>query len=262
VSKNKGKFGRARPEIAKTDEFLTGMDRLVNALKPHAVKIGVGIAAIAILSIGYAAYSGHTKRKDARATVYYAEAVRLASLPIREAPLEPRTTEPDVVTSFPNREAQVSAALSKLEALQDRHGSSGVARQALLLHADLLMDAGRHDEAARIYSDYARSDGQPMLRLLAREGFAYALEARALATEDAAARQEGLAAALEAFVAMQPEAEGPMHDRALYHQGRLLAALGRRDEALETYRKVLELASAELRPTIEQRLAALDAEPR
>jgi TolA-binding protein len=81
-----------------------------------------------------------------------------------------------------------------------------------------------------------------------------------MAEKDAKARQAGLEKTLQAFRDMQPQADGPRHDEALYHQARILAELGRKEEA----RKLLEQIrtdhpNSSLRQDIEMRLPALRA---
>ena len=101
-----------------------------------------------------------------------------------------------------------------------------------LLRARQLMVLKRFDEAAAAFGEVSRSADLPEpVRLSAREGVGYALEAKAEATEDVAARKQALESALKAFVDMQPADDGQRRDWSMYHQGRVLATLGRADEA-------------------------------
>lgn len=93
----------------------------------------------------------------------------------------------------------------------------------------------------------------------ALEGVGYALEAKAMANEEASARQSGLEAALRAFTDLQPSEGGPMRDYALYHQGRVLVAMGKQDEGVAKFRQLLsELPDSGLTTTVEGRLDSLD----
>jgi len=87
--------------------------------------------------------------------------------------------------------------------------------------------------------------------VVAREGVGYTLEAKG-----------ELDAALEAFRAMQPDEGGPRREYALYHEGRILSAQGKKDEAKAAFEKALEKAkevTSTLQPMIEVRLAQVDA---
>ena len=95
--------------------------------------------------------------------------------------------------------------------------------------------------------------------MLAREGLGLALEMKAVAEKEPAARQKGLEEALAAFQAMQPDDKGPRHAFALYHQGRMLGLLGKRADAKATLEKAKEAGKdiAELPELIDERLASL-----
>jgi acetyl-CoA carboxylase carboxyltransferase component len=101
-------------------------------------------------------------------------------------------------------------------------------------------------------------EAEKSLRILAREGLGYALEAHAIEAADVPARKAGLEAALDAFAAIQPEDDGLYRDYALYHQARVLAVLDRRDEAVARYHEVLDkLPQSPLTQEINNRLAVL-----
>src|SRR4029079_7824685 len=102
--------------------------------------------------------------------------------------------------------------------------------------------------------------GNTLDAVLAREGLGIALEMKAEKEKDAAARQKGLEEALAAFQAMQPDEKGPRYAYALYHQGRILALLGKNAEAKEKLEKAKELGKdTKLPELIDERLASLGA---
>jgi predicted RNA polymerase sigma factor len=78
--------------------------------------------------------------------------------------------------------------------------------------------------------------------------------------KDAGARQKGLEEALAVFQSMQPDDKGPRHAYALYHQGRILALLGKTAEAKARLEKAKELGKdTTLAELIDERLAGLGA---
>ena len=109
------------------------------------------------------------------------------------------------------------------------------------------------------------SEDKGIQGVLAREGLGIALEAKAAAEKDAAARGKLLEEALASYQRMQPDEKGPRYIYAIYHQGRLQAALGKSAEAKTLFEKANELLAAghselrELRELISKRLAALGA---
>ena len=261
MAKNKGKFGKAKSQVEETDEFVSGMQRLGNKLKPHAMRIGLLIAGVAIALIAYGIYSWYSERKATAATAQFVSAAEHASGAIVEPDDDatPEPSEEDVRPRFKSAKERADATLSALDALGSEYGATGVSKESLLMRANTLLDLGSYDEAAALYDEYAKSGNIAELKLVAREGIGYALEEKALATEDPKARQSVLEEALAAFANVQPKEDGARHDHALFHQGRLLAVLDRKQEAKEMYEKVLALDDSVLKLEVENRLAELEA---
>lgn len=124
--------------------------------------------------------------------------------------------------------------------------------------ASMLVQAGNLDEAITEYRKHTK--GKTLDAVLAREGLGIAIEMKAEQEKDAAARQKGLEEALAAFQAMQPDEKGPRYAYALYHQGRILALLGKNAEAKTQFEKAKELGGDTGLPSlIDERLAGLGA---
>jgi tetratricopeptide (TPR) repeat protein len=244
VAKNKGKFGKGKSEIEETDEFVSGVGRLAQKLKPHALRLTLLVVTVALVMVGFAAYNWYGERKAAAATNAYAKVAALAQTPVVEGTEEePAVTEKDVdgnVLSFASKQERAEAALAAAAALRSEYGSRGPIESVRMVTANQLLVLGRYDEAASEFSAYAQSStALPGLRLVALEGVGYALEAKAAAIEDANARQGGLEAALEAFKNMQTKKDGPKYDQSLYHQARILTVLNRQDEAVAMFKQIL-----------------------
>ena len=265
--KNKGKFGRGKnTEIPETDEFISGVDRILRALKPHALRIGIFFGVVAVIVVSFTVWKWWGQRKASAATAMYAQAVALAQVPVQKEPPEGiEKLPPDprgLPTHFTTRADRAKAVLAEIEELQSEYGSTGVAKQGGLMAADALFELGKYAEAAEHYRAYIDHGGPDDLVITAREGLAYALEGQAMAAKDAAARQAALEKALGAFEAMQPKADGARRDEALFHQARVLASLGRTDDAVKRFEQVLaDHPSSTLKEDVELRLLALHAGP-
>jgi tetratricopeptide (TPR) repeat protein len=266
VPKNKGKMASARTTstaVAQPDQFVSGVGRVAETLKPHVRSlIGLGIA-LAVVLIGYSVWNWQKSRKLTEATEHYHRALLIHEVPLA-SDLDPAgvaATSDDIrklPARYPDARARAEATLVALDELA-RHDAGGVAREARLLRANVLAELGRFDDAAALYKAYAADATVPALKLDAQEGLGYALERKAAAEKDAAARQQGLEAALAAFAGIKAE-DTDGKALALFHQGRILAVLGRTDEA----RKKLEEAKGAkpgpaLLDDVEIRLQALDA---
>ena len=247
---------KPRSAAEEPDEFIAGVNRWANALRPHAVKIAVVVGLAALLLIGWAIYNWMQQRRAARWGDAYVELISTSNSPVTEPPETdggvPDEPDPD---SYPSLESRAKAVL---EAADKIDGAGGVTAATELLRARQLMVLKKYDEAAKAYAQVAASDLPAPVVLAGREGVGYAYEAKAETLEDSAKRQEALERALEAFREMQPAEDGPRRDWALYHQARVLATLGRAEEARELYQKVLTtMPDSDLKLEIETRMIAL-----
>lgn len=266
MPKNKGKFGQGKADPAATepDEFISGVDRVLRALKPHAMRLAIFFGVIAVVVVSFTVYKWWGQRKASGATALYARAVALGSVPITETPPEPNAKMPpdprNLPDHFKSRADRALAVLAAVEELQSEYGGTEVARQADIIAADSLLEAGKYGDAGDRYQKYIDHGGPKEIVTAAREGYGYALEGMAEAEKDPKAQQAGLEKALEAFDAMQPDAAGEGRDEALFHQARVLAELGRNDEAVKRFEQILaDHPDSGLKPDVEMRLVALGA---
>lgn len=255
--------------VDQPDEFVQGVATLGDRLRPHAKKIAVGAGLVAAGLITWQVLAWMEEREEQAATTAYVKAMAVVKAPVVEEESagavngEEPTAEvatPTTEVTFETREAWRTAAITALQELKKEHGEQTLARFPGLHKAKLLLESDQYDAAKAAYEDYAAQSEIPeVMRLYALEGIGYSLEAKALASEDPSERQAGLEAALAAFAAMQPNESAPLRDYSLYHQGRLLVALGKVDEGSEMFRKVLEQApDSRLTETVENRLAMLE----
>lgn len=268
--KNKGNFGQGKPAIEPQDEFVSGVEKVANKLRPRARAILVVAGGIFVLLAAWLAYQHVSERAQAQATRLYDEALDLSQRPVNppaEEPAgkdgEPAAAEPAAdadAEEFKSYDARAAAVLAKLEKLQAEHGSTATAKSARLLQARTLYDLGRHQDAAEMYRAILADPPMPDVEWVAREGLGYAQEAAALASEDGSARQAALQQALETFRQIQSKDDGPHRDYALYHEARILAMLDQKTEAIGALQKALEVAPESLLTNdIKQRLAQLEA---
>ena len=259
MAKNKGTHGRGKEVEQEPDEFVQRVTSFGDIIQPHIKKlVAVGVVALLALSAWkFMNWRGQEAAKSA--TTAYMGAMKIVEAPVigeDDPPLPPSPVERlSFATEKEHREASL-AALAKMSA----HSGIPLASLAGPRQAKILLDTGKYDEAMAAYQKFAKSSAPELLRMTALEGVAYCQEAKALANEDASASQAGLETALQSFANLQPTVGGPMRDYSLYHQGRLLVAMGRIDEGKAKYKQVLsEEPDSPLKVTIESRLDNLDA---
>lgn len=226
-----------------------GGESLIDRLLPHVKQIVVGFIVVAAIGSGIAAVGWFRHRKEISNTEKLDKVLEVALHPIRGKDEKPDPKTP----SFANAKERGAAVLDAI-VKQGAEVPGGAFR------AGQLLDSGKIDDAIAEYRK--GSAAKTVEGLLCREGLGLALEAKAAAENDAAARQKGLEEALVAFTAMQPDEAGPRRAYALYHQGRLQALLGKRAEAKALFEKAKTTnkdADHEIADLIEKRLAGLGA---
>ncbi|HVV86599.1 MAG TPA: tetratricopeptide repeat protein [Kofleriaceae bacterium] len=226
-----------------------GGESLVDRLLPHAKKIGLTLLGAALLVTAVVGWRVIRRHKEERATKKVVAALDLVDRPVR---YDDGLSMPPM----PDEETFASEA-EKTQAVADAMKQTGSARGVTaLVEADVLLRGGKLDEALAIYRKHAKDTG--LDGLLAREGVGITLEAQATATTDPTAKQKLLEDALAAFRAIQTDDKGPRRDVSLYHEGRLLEALGKPDEAKTALQKALAIApDSPLAPMIKDRLSSL-----
>jgi tetratricopeptide (TPR) repeat protein len=139
-----------------------------------------------------------------------------------------------IYTTEEEREAAIGEALTAARG----SGAEGVEQDATLVAAARAVRNGDFDGALGEYDAFLESaDDDHPLRFLALEGKGHALEAKG-----------EYEAALAVFASIAPHPIDFYRHMALYHQGRMLEALERNDEAMAIYEQYFE----EFPPTREE----------
>lgn len=224
-----------------------GGESFADRVLPHMKKIMVAIGVIVVILVVVFTARWISERGRAKETAKLANSIAIAAQQVR-APGEEAKPGDNTYASSKERAAAVLDSLTKHPSeLSSENYLAATAFQAE--QYDVAIGAFRKSVGA------AGLDG-----VLAREGLTLALEAKATAEKDAAAKQKGLEEALTAARAIQPDANGPRRAYALYHEARLLVLLGKNAEAKALFEKVKTMGDGtELSQLAEARLAALEA---
>jgi tetratricopeptide (TPR) repeat protein len=167
-----------------------------------------------------------------------------ASLAVGQKPIQPPSDQGSAGSAaagsanpdtFPSSAARAAAILAEV----DHQGADTPS----VFRGGLAASAGKYDEAI---AELKKGANDPSFEgVLAREGLGLALEAKATAEKDPAAKQKGYEDALAAFVAEQPDENGPRRAYALYHQARMQALLQKTDQAKALFEKARDAAKNE-----------------
>jgi tetratricopeptide (TPR) repeat protein len=225
-----------------------GGESIVDRLLPHIKKIAWMAGGIAAIAIVVFTVMWLKERSQEKKTTKLVTVLDVAERPIRPAG-EPENPE----------QATFASASDRANAILDAMAKADTDATGPVYKATLLMQVGKYDEAAALYRKQQGAKG--LDGVIAREGLGLALEQKATAEKDATARQKGLEEALAEFQKMQPNEDGPRREYALYHQGRVLALLGKTAEAKDALNKAKALSkdNDELTSLVDERLASLGA---
>lgn len=246
---------KARSEGVQPQAVYIGGESLADRILPHAKKILLAIGVGALIIGVFLFYQFWQHRKKQKATDALMAALAENRLDIEEPDENAEPPDPDLPPPPRTHATETDRAAATLAALAKVEGDHRSA--VALLEAQLLLETGNRDGANAIYQKAAKR--KDIEGVLAREGLAYTAEAAALEQPPGEARDAGLRDALELYRAAQPDEEGPRRAYVYYNEGRLLALLGDKAGAKAAFDKALEVASAELEPAIEVRLAQLEA---
>jgi len=224
-----------------------GGESLLDRLLPHIKKITIGVILTAVLAGTIIMFRSCKRAKQERETAKVESILEVGQRPIAMPGVPPDPKNP----TFADEKERAQKILDEMAKQNTDAAGPG-------FRASVLMDAGKIDEAITEYRTC--ETGTSIEAVLCREGLGIAVETKALAEKDPAARQKGLESALEVFNRMQPADDGPRRAYAIYHQGRIQLSLGKPAEGRTLLEKAKELKPPkELVELIDRRLASIGA---
>lgn len=217
-------------------------------------RLVIGAISIGVLAIGGGVALTNYKAKSAAeatrtlqtATLAIARGQIMSPEELERVDKEMRLDRLPLFTTQEELDAAIAEAIEGARGVE----SDIVAQDVRLIAASQAVKKGEWDAALGEYEAFLSEAGKRHpLRFMGLEGKGIVLEA-----------QGDLEGALAAFQAIAPDPTDHYRDMALYHQGRVLEGLDRKDEAIALYQEYLteftkEMAST---PLVRERLEALD----
>jgi predicted negative regulator of RcsB-dependent stress response len=240
-----------RKELKREDEFVTFWHHVYEWMRGSTQPILIGLAVAAVVILGSSLWTNHKDKREAEATRMLSQAMRIYSTDLTsDEEMGKKLTAEDGVPRFKTAEDRRKTTLEELGQIQSKFGATGAAREAQLVRAGVLFDGGLYDDAISAYGDFlAATESDNKMRMLAREGRGYALEAKGQ-----------LDPALDEYRKLETEGADVYKDRAQYHEARIFEKKGDKAGAEKLYKAILEKnPQTALRDDISNRLAALGA---
>jgi tetratricopeptide (TPR) repeat protein len=237
-----------RKEIKK-DDFASAVGRSVEYAESHVrtlVYAIVGVIVIAAVAAGVYTFLG---RRSERANEALAQAMKVYSAPLNASGAKPNDPKDP---SFADEASRRARAKTLFEKVRSDYSHTDAADAAGLYLAQIAMAEKKPAEARKLWSDFVDAHPNNILAGEARVNLIHLDRAGASKT-----KLEELAQQLKAMTE-QPEPPLPQ-DVLLNELGATYDQLGRKDEAIQSYRRIVEeFPQSAYRSSAQQRLSALE----
>ena len=163
-----------RKEIKQPDEFITFSARAIEFAQAHIREIIIGVASVLALGLLIWAVSAYSNKKEAQASRLLAQAQSLLH------PISTRAAEGQAVPTEPQADPEATAqALVLLQDVVENYKRTEASKVARILLGQRYYEEGHYDAAIDTYEAFLKkANRKPELKAMAREGLAYAHEAR------------------------------------------------------------------------------------
>jgi tetratricopeptide (TPR) repeat protein len=224
-----------KKKLKEPDEFISFTDHAFRFISRHYKRIIIGVVILGVLLAAFFLFQKWEEKKEAEAYLPFSTALELYQMlnsPYREgSPTDYKSLMEkfdEVITKFPRT-------------------SSG--KLSLLYKGNLHLKLEEFDEAIKAYETFLQKAGkEKFYRLLAMEGLGYAHEGK-----------KEYEKAVEAYEKMLEMGEGLQVANAYLSKGRCYEKLGKKKEALESYKTFLNLApKAMMANLVSERISQLE----
>ncbi len=163
-----------RKEIKQPDEFITFSARAIEFSQAHIREIIIGVASVLALGLLIWAVSAYSNKKEAQASRLLAQAQSLLH------PISSRAAEGQAVPTEPQADPEATAqALVLLQDVVENYKRTDASKVARILLGQRYYGEGHYDAAIDTYEAFLKkANRKPELKAMAREGLAYAHEAK------------------------------------------------------------------------------------
>jgi len=239
-----------RKEIKQPDEFITFSARAFEFARTHTREIIIGVASVLALALLLWAVSAYSNKKEAQASRLLAQAQALLQ------PISPEAQAGRPVPVEGKADPEASArALVLLQDVVDKYKGTEAGRVAWILLGQRQYEEGDFDAAIDTYERFLKKGGRkPELKAMAREGLAYAHEAK-----------EDFAQAAICYEQLSKSSLTNVQGWAFLGMARCYERLGEVQKAIDAYRTLLadypqHPKAEEARANIARLTQALDGE--
>ena len=230
----------------KRDDFATAVGRGMEYAESHARTLLLGLGVVALLAVLFLVgriFLGH-RADQANEDLSHA-------LKVYQAPIDAAAAKPDdpKSPSFPDAQARRTRAKQLFEKVRDDYGSSDAADVAGVYLAQIAAEEGQLDRARELWTRFVDDNPKNILAGEARVNLIH-LDRQQGKGQDLVQRLKTM---------LEEEAPGLPKDVILYELAATQEELGRKQEALASWRRITEeYPESAYRSEAQQKVAALD----
>ncbi len=237
---------RSERRHLKQNELVTSVARLQETFQAQRRTIIGGAVAALVVVLAAVGFFVWRSESQARAQAMLADALATLEAPVvppspapspapttpaaAPTPATPATPATPPPGSYPSEKAKLEAAVPKLMAAANAHPSADAGIAARYHAAATLASLGRAAEAEQRYREVIDRAGNGLYGQMARLGLA--------AVQIQAKRYDEAITAIKE-ISSKPDGELPQ-DALLMQLGRAYAAAGRRTDAIQTYKRIVQ----------------------
>jgi tetratricopeptide (TPR) repeat protein len=213
-----GKRKIIKKKLKEPDEFISFTDHAFRFISRHYRRIITGGVILGVLLVAFFLFQWWEEKKEGEAYQFFETALgtyQMLDSPYREG-----------------SPADFKGLIEKFDEVITKFPRTASGKLSLLYKGNLHLKLGEFDEAIKAYGTFLQKSGKERLyRLLALEGLGYAHEGK-----------KEYEKAVEAYGKMLEMGEGLQVANAYLSKGRCYEKLGKKKEALESYKTFLQVA--------------------
>lgn len=235
-----------RKQLKQPDEFITFSMRVWSYVQAHVNQALVMVAVALVVVAGVWIFQHFAESRAREVTTTLTHAVNIYNKPVVKLEAAQPQDE-DGVPSFKTKGKKLEASIKELTKVVAGKSSGQLPLLATLVRAGAHFDNGQHTEAIKDYDKVLAAKPAAGLKFIALEGLIYSYEATKQ-LDKAMQRVKGL------------PRDGDLQYDAMYHEGRVLALMGKKVQAAKMFQQILDKASdTELAERAGKRLALLES---
>jgi predicted negative regulator of RcsB-dependent stress response len=211
----KDRISRVRKrELEAPDEFLTFSRKLLQWILTHKMQMGFFVTVFFLIVIGLSAMTYYSKKTENKASLLVSKSIDKYHSALQDKGVE--NAFEDVEKEF--------------EMIIEKYSGKDSGKFAQLFFANICYDAGKYEKAIEQYNMLLKNfKGEHAVRnlILSSLGYSYA-------------QQKEYKTAATYFEMITSDSEGTNKDEAFFNSGILYAELGKDDESMAAFQKILD----------------------